>query len=171
MTGPPTSSPLPLGREEAEAVERRILQSRGSITPLYRALLDSPPVADGWERLLTAIRRQTLLEPRLRELIILRIAILNRADYEFQAHVPHARDAGLTDDEIAAVRAAETAAFTGLDRLVLDYADAMTRDIRVPDQVAEAIKAQFDARARVELTATIAAYNMVSRFLVALDVH
>jgi alkylhydroperoxidase family enzyme len=47
----------------------------------------------------------------------------------------------------------------------------MTRDIHVPDDVFAAVRDAFDARGVVELTATIAAYNMVSRFLEALRIH
>ena len=54
---------------------------------------------------------------------------------------------------------------------MLAYADAMTRDVRVPDEVFAAIRPAFDDRRLVELTATIAGYNMVSRFLEALKLH
>jgi alkylhydroperoxidase family enzyme len=57
------------------------------ITPLYRVLLHSLPVRR-WEVFLTAVRQQTALDPTLRELIILRVAVLNRADYEYRRTVP-----------------------------------------------------------------------------------
>jgi alkylhydroperoxidase family enzyme len=50
------------------------------------------------------------------------------------------------------------------------YADAMTRDVHVPDAVFDRLKKNFSSREVVEITSTIAAYNCVSRFLVALDV-
>jgi alkylhydroperoxidase family enzyme len=53
---------------------------------------------------------------------------------------------------------------------VLAYTDAMTLDVRVPDEVFTRLKSQFSEQEVVEITATIAAYNCVSRFLVALDV-
>lgn len=53
---------------------------------------------------------------------------------------------------------------------VLQYVDAMTKDVRVSDDVFEMLKAEFTEKEIVEITATIAAYNCVSRFLVALDV-
>lgn len=53
---------------------------------------------------------------------------------------------------------------------VLAYTDAMTLDIQVPDDVFNRLKQHFDDKEIVEMTATIAAYNCVSRFLVALDV-
>jgi 4-carboxymuconolactone decarboxylase len=171
MAGDRISHAPPGATEAHQAVEDRIIESRGAISPLYRVLLNSPPVALGWEQLLTAIRQKTSLSPRLRELVILRIAVLNRADYEFNAHVSHALSAGLTDGEIGSIRTSDTASFSVIDKLVLEYTDAMTRDIQVSNALFSRVSTHFDAEARVELTATIAAYNMVSRFLVALHVH
>jgi alkylhydroperoxidase family enzyme len=54
---------------------------------------------------------------------------------------------------------------------VLKYADAMTRQVKVPQSLFDEVKAQgFSEQEIVELTATVASYNTVSRFLVALDV-
>ena len=92
-------------------VEARILAERGRISPLYQVLLNSPPIADGWERLLTAVRNRTAIPADLRELMILRVAVLNRASFEFDAHVPHAQRAGVGDDKIAALRQAGIAIF------------------------------------------------------------
>lgn len=164
--------PAPPAETEVDrALEARILEARGKVSPLYRILLNSPEVADGWERLLTAIRQRTSLSPRSRELIILRVAVLNGAEYEFEAHVPHARKAGLSDAEIAALQSSNTALFDEHEQLVLEYTDTMTRSVSVPDALFDRIRAEFDPAGCVELTATIAAYNMVSRFLVALDVR
>ena len=55
-------------------------------------------------------------------------------------------------------------------RAVLRYTDAMTKTVAVPDEVFEELRACFDEKEIVEITATVAAYNCVSRFLVALDV-
>lgn len=54
--------------------------------------------------------------------------------------------------------------------VVLKYTDAMTRTVSVPDGVFQALREEFNEREVVEITATAAAYNCVSRFLVALDV-
>ena len=121
--------------------------------------------------MLTAIRLKTSLAPHLRELVILRIAVINRVDYEFVSHVPHARKAGVSDAKLAAVKSGDLAAFDDAERLVLEYAEVMTRDVHVPDALFARVAAVFDAKGRVELTATVAAYNMVSRFLAALNVH
>jgi 4-carboxymuconolactone decarboxylase len=159
-------------RPELAELERQILKERGRISTLYRVLLNSAPLVQGWEAMFTAIRNRASLPARLRELAILRIAMLNGAPYEFDAHVPHAQKAGVPDDAIAALRTGTVSGVLApLDRLVLELTDAMTRDIEVPDALFERVREHFDAEKLVELVATIAAYNMVSRFLVALRIE
>jgi AhpD family alkylhydroperoxidase len=149
-------------------IEGRIIAERGCVSLLYRALLNSGPVASGWERMLTAIRNRTGIPADLRELVILRIAVLNKAAFEFEAHAPIAAKAGVAPDKIAAIRDAELGAvFSAIERAVLEATDALTRDVSLPDPLFAALEAHFDAKGLVELIATIAAYNMVSRFLVA----
>ena len=55
-------------------------------------------------------------------------------------------------------------------RVAMIYTDWMTRNIQVPQNVFDNLKALFDDKQVVEVTFTAAAYNMVSRTLVALDV-
>jgi len=155
----------------AELAERIKRERGGKVLNLYRMLLHSPPVALGWLNLFTAIRQQTELSGRYRELAILRIAVLNGASYEFKQHVPFALAEGLTQAQLDALAADEApAGLTDADRAVLDYADAMTRQIRVPDKVFTAVRKHFSERELVELTATVGGYNLVSRFLEAIQI-
>jgi AhpD family alkylhydroperoxidase len=161
----------PGSRPELSEIESRILAERGEILLLYRVLLNSAPLASGWEQMLTAVRNRSSLPAPLRELIILRVAVLNRAPFEFDAHLPVARKSGVSEAKIAALHADEPGdAFTPLERSVLALTDAMTRSVQVPDAVFEPLREHFDSRGLVELVATVAAYNMVSRFLEALDI-
>jgi AhpD family alkylhydroperoxidase len=154
-----------------EVAERIRLRRGGRLTPLDGVLLHSPPVADGWNQLLGAVRTQTTLPAPIRELAILRVAELNGAAYEWRAHEPVARATGLTDAQLKALRrGADTTPLTERQRLALAYTDAMTRDIAVPDDLFDALSAFFDDRQIVELTATVGIYNLVSRFLIALRV-
>lgn len=153
-------------------VEARILTERGRISLLYQVLLNSAPIASGWERMLSAVRKQTGVPAPLRELIILRVAVLNGAPFEFEAHAPIALSEGVSEQKIAAVADTVSAGiFTPEERLVLALTDAMTRDIVVPDALMLALKQHYDDERLVELVATVAAYNMVSRFLVALHIE
>lgn len=161
----------PGSRPELKAIEDKILRERGRISPLYQVLLNSAPIAQGWEAMLTAVRNQTSLPPSLRELVILRVAVLNRASFEFEAHIPHALCAGVHQAKIDGTRELELSpVFDEVERLVLKLTDHMTRDIDVPEAVMAEVTQRYSAVEVVELVATVAAYNMVSRLLVALNV-
>ena len=170
----PTRVPpvTPGTRSELAAIEASIAAERGGIPLLYQVLLNSAPIAEGWEKMLTAVRNRSGLPASLREMVILRVAVLNRAPYEFEAHRPVALQCGVPEAKIEALRSPEPGAtFTPLERSVLELADAMTRDVQVGDALFDPLRAHFDARGLVELVATIAAYNMVSRFLEALRIR
>lgn len=159
-------------RPETSELVERIVAGRGSVLHLYQMLLHSPPVAAGWLGFFNAIRQQCALPGALRELVIMRVAILNGAAYEADQHAPIALREGLSQAQLDALAAWEgSPLFDARERAVLAYTDAMTREIQVPDAVFAAVRAEFDERLLVELTATVAAYNMVSRFLEALQVH
>lgn len=164
---------IPGTRPELAEQEQRILAERGRISPLYQVLLNSPPIAHGWEQMLSAVRNRNTLPADVRELIILRVAILNRAPYEFDAHVPHALNAGATQAAIDAMREVPLpadASLTPAQRLAVRLADVMTREIEVSDALHDEVRACFGVRTQLDLVATVAAYNMVSRLLVALQV-
>lgn len=155
---------------EIAPLVQRIERERGKVLNLYSMLLHSPPVAEGWLAFLTAIRQKCSLSGRDRELVIMRIAVINGADYEFRSHVPFALKEGITEQQIEALRTGKLEAFDARERSVLAYCESMTREIHVPDAVFEAVRPHYNERELVELTATIAAYNLVSRFLEALQV-
>ena len=158
-------------QSELAEIEATILKERGRISPLYRVLLNSPEIAQGWESLLTAVRNRSSLPPSLRELIIMRVAVLNRAQYEFDAHRPHAITAGLSEEQIDLILQDKiTAGFSALEILVMELTDVMTRDIQVPDALYDSVKSHFNDREILEVVTTISAYNMVSRLLNALHV-
>lgn len=156
---------------ERRALAQRILRERGSLLHLYAMLLHSGPVAEGWLTYLTAIRHRCALPGALRELVIMRIAHLNGAPYEAEQHAPIALREGLTQAQVDAVAAEpEHGPFDATQRAALRYCDAMTLAVHVPADVFAAVRAVLDDRLLVELTATIGAYNMVSRFLEALGI-
>jgi AhpD family alkylhydroperoxidase len=151
----------------------RIEQERGELLHLYHLLLHSPPVAEGWLAFLTAIRQRTQLDGAIRELVIMRVAVINGASYEAAQHAPIALREGVTQAQLDALgrwRESEDV-FSPLQRAVLAYTDAMTTDVHVPDAVFAGVRELMDERSTLELTATVAAYNLVSRFLEALEIR
>ena len=74
-------------------------------------------------------------------------------------------------DKVAELEPKERGALTEGQWVVLRYADAMTRSVKVEEGLFEEVKGLgLDSKEIVELTTTVASYNMVSRFLVALNV-
>lgn len=161
-----------IGREEVRALAARIAAERGEVLHIYRMLLHSPVVAEGWLALMTAIRQRAALAGDLRELVIMRIAQLNGANYEAEQHRAYALREGVSEAQLDALAAWERSdLFSPIQRAVLAYTDAMTRDVKVPEDIFAQTREHFDERGMIELTATVASYNMVSRFLVALEVE
>jgi alkylhydroperoxidase family enzyme len=70
----------------------------GPLLDLDRALLHSPEVADGWNSFFGSIRERTSLSADIRELAICRIAILNKAQFEWCQHAPLAKEAGVDEN-------------------------------------------------------------------------
>lgn len=157
---------------DVEPLVTRIIEERGSVLHLYQMLLHSPAVAQGWLTFLTAIRQKCSLAADLRELVIMRVAALNGATYEADQHKPFALAAGITETQLRELASWERSdQFTDLQRAVLGVTDEMTRSVQVaPDRIAT-LRSFLPERETVELVATIAAYNMVSRFLEALGIH
>jgi len=153
----------------------------GTLLNLDRMLLHSPPLAAGWNGFLRAVRTELEVSPRLRELAICAVAVLNGADYEFGQHAPEFLKAGGTAAQLDAVRriagpsgdaAARDAVFDAGERAVLELTVAMTRTVAVDAATMESVRAALaDDRQLVEIVGVIATYNMVSRFLVALHVE
>ncbi|GAB7341729.1 hypothetical protein MBLNU457_g0066t1 [Dothideomycetes sp. NU457] len=169
---------------ENQAIYSRIAARRAPrpITKLDLALLHNPSIASGWNELLGAIRTKTSLSAADMELAICRIAILNGAVYEWFAHAPLALKGGVSRTALESVKGLKelgiadvkrTEGEEGLSRkqwVILVLTDQMTKRVSVEDEVMEALKEWFGDSQIVELTATVATYNCVSRFLVALDV-
>lgn len=163
--------------EPADTVAAIRARRGGELLLLDRMLLHSPPLALGWNALLDAVRSRLTLQPRLRELVICAVGVLNGAEYEIDQHAGPFRQAGGTDRQLQALRdwdeaLGDATLFDATERAVLQLAKVMTRDVRVPEQTLAAVRVALGSdRQVVELVGVIATYNMVSRFLVALGVE
>ena len=139
---------------------------------IYRMLANSENGMKGFIRMGNALLNRCELDAGLRELAILRVGRLSRAAYEVFQHERIAREAGVTDEKIAALRDAtiEAPAFTDNERAVLRYTDDVVRNVRASDKTLKAVQAFLTAGALVELTLTIGYYMMVCRFLESMGV-
>jgi alkylhydroperoxidase family enzyme len=149
----------------------------GRLLNLDRTLLLSAPLASAWNEYLGAIRGGLSVDPKLREIAICGVAILNGAEYEFQQHEPEFRRAG--GSALAAQRLREFATavaypeiFNAAERAVIALTTQMTTNIEVDDETWQQFKTALpDSRIQVEIVGIIATYNMVSRFLIACQIE
>jgi alkylhydroperoxidase family enzyme len=162
-----------------DLIDAILARRGGEFINLDRALLWSEPVASGWNVYLKNVRTGLPTSRKLCELGICTVALLTGATYEYHHHAPDFLKAGGTQAELEALnrvvqgdarQAVTDAALSDTERLVVQYAAQMTRDVKVEDALFAALQARFTTTELVELTTAIATYNMVARFLVALQI-
>jgi alkylhydroperoxidase family enzyme len=164
------------GQEVPELVARIRARRGGKLLNLDRMLLNSPPFAHGWNTHLGAVRGELALSLRLRELAICAVAVLNGAHYEFAHHAPELLRSGGTARQVEALKSLKFGpeaadVFDPTELAVLRLTSEMTRNVKVSDATFAEVRAHLsDDREVVELVGVVATYNMVSRFLVALEV-
>jgi|FLYL01.1.fsa_nt_gi alkylhydroperoxidase family enzyme len=153
-----------------ETIERT---SRGlGVLNVFKVMAHSPELMQSWWRMMTVLFTRLELEPRLRELAILRLFQIKKGAYGFAHHVRLGKEAGVTDEQIAQLSKHETsAAFTDLEQLVLQYTDACTELSDEAPELAEAVKAALGERQLVELTFCIANWNLMAHLLLPLDIE
>ncbi|KAJ7718589.1 Alpha/Beta hydrolase protein [Mycena maculata] len=178
----PGRFPAPGASPIADAIRER--RGARGLTPLDGTLLHVPAVAEGWNSLLGAVRTKGSLPGDVRELMILRVAARNHAAFEWIHHEHVGRSHGLNTTQLWAIRDTATlptpAILSPLQAAALAFADHSTSQVRVPTDVTAALQEQLKPLADankldvddllVEAAAVVATYNMVSRFLISLDV-
>lgn len=119
-----------------------------------------------------AILAEQELAAELRELAILQVAKQAKADYEWVQHVPIARAAGVTDEQIALVEQGrqEAPAFDPRARLVLRVAREVVAGPYLSEEVFAALQTHFSPREMVELLLTIGYYLMLGRIMTTLQI-
>lgn len=174
----PYADPNSLTTPEDLSILDRVKARRGpkGLLPLDLALLHAPAVADGWNAFLGAIRTKTSLPANIREIAICRPALINQAWFEWTHHIPLLAESDSFQADPAKIEVVQELNPTGKGALsdqewvVLRVADAMTRNVTVDQSLFDELKALFSEKEVVEIVSTVSCYNLVSRFLVALDV-
>jgi AhpD family alkylhydroperoxidase len=145
---------------------------RPFVLNVMRALAHSPVLLRRVSSLGNAMLNDLRLDPKRRELAVLQLFRVNRCAYGFQQHVTIAKTVGVNDKQIANVGGYRTYPYySDVERLVLEYAEVVTRDLHVPDELFARLRMQFTDQEIVELTMVIAYWGMMSRFLVALEIE
>ncbi|KAF9263417.1 4-carboxymuconolactone decarboxylase [Marasmius fiardii PR-910] len=156
----------------------RSRRTNGTLLDLDGVLLNARLVASGWDSFFSVIRDNNTLPATMRELFVLRIAVLNNASYEWIQHEAVGRSAGLTTEQLRVIRL--TPAFSNEKHVkdvlgeelaaALAFTDWITKNVHVPDDVFNNLRRFLNDQQIVEATATTGGYALVSRFVVALNV-
>lgn len=141
------------------------------LNSLVGQLFHNPPLARDVGQLIRGLAGRNVLGPALRELVVLRTSATVRAGYEWVTHVGAARRAGLTDDQLAALRRrTDGSEFDPLQRAALQAVDATLAAQSIPQAAQEKLLAAVGASGLVELILLCSAYRMIASFVAALDI-
>jgi alkylhydroperoxidase family enzyme len=154
----------------------RLRQRWGGVLNLYRVLGWAPALSKGWAAFAWTMRFELEVPRKLRELLVIRIASLAGARYEYVHHLKMAKEAGVTEGQITHLHAWRSSElFDERERLVLQLADELASvNGATPDTMAR-LQQLFRPRHLVELVVTGAFYcgvaRVVNSFGVELEEH
>ncbi|MGW3355226.1 carboxymuconolactone decarboxylase family protein [Streptomyces bungoensis] len=138
----------------------------GTLAHVFTTLVRHPGLFRHFLPFGSHLLRDGRLPDRSRELLILRTACNTRAGYEWGRHVPLARDAGLTDEEIRRVGAGPDAeGWPPADARLLRAADELHRDATLSSATWSALATDHDEAQLIEITMLVGQYHMVAFFL------
>ena len=162
------NQPADLPQSHRWLLER--LEKRGGLLNIFRAMSHSPEALLRFMRFGNYFLEDGKVDPKLRELAILRAGFLCRAPYEVSQHIAFGRRTGLTAPHTPPTAHPPPALSHTREGPGLTCAPPPTADARVTDAAFDALRAFMDDEQIVELTMVTGFYNMVSRILNTLEV-
>jgi 4-carboxymuconolactone decarboxylase len=144
---------------------------RGAVVGPLKAWLHSPALADRAQKLGAYARYQSALPPHLSELAILVTGWVWRADFEWYSHVDPAREAGISEAVIEAIRTrAEPPFEDDQSRMVYEVARELHETRRLSKATYDAAKVELGDQQLVDLVGILGYYSLISMTLNAFDI-
>jgi 4-carboxymuconolactone decarboxylase len=162
--------PLTTADQQSEPI-REFVARRGELN-LFRLLAHAPAVFVGWAQMLDEMLESPTFTPRMRELIILRVAHLQGTPYELSQHLDLARSAGLTERQIDAVIDAgdhDGVGFSRTERVVLDAVTELCTTRHLREESFAAVHAALGDEAVTELLMIVSCYYGLALVLNAVE--
>ncbi|MBL7500980.1 carboxymuconolactone decarboxylase family protein [Frankia sp. CNm7] len=114
----------------------------------------------------------TTLSERQRELLVLRVATLRKSAYEWAQHIYMARDAGLTDEEIARVSYGPDAPFwSPLEAALLRAVDELVGEGKISDLTWAVLAGELDTQQLLDVIFTVGAYETIAWLMRSFDLE
>ncbi|WP_102417671.1 carboxymuconolactone decarboxylase family protein [Mycobacterium sp. 4858] len=164
--------PLPLEEAKAAADEAAVPNYMAELN-IFQVLLNHPQLARAINDLLATMLWHGALDPRLRELVIMRIGWLTACDYEWTQHWRVASRLGVAPEDLLAVRDWQAHdGFGAVERAVLAATDDVVRYGAVSDASWASCQRELngDTTVLIELVTAIGAWRMVASILRSLAV-
>ena len=131
-----------------------------------------PALTQAYNTFVAHLLFESTLTGRQRELVILRVAGLRGADYEFAQHVSYALDAGLSREEIAALRGSVgSGGWSADEAALLTAVDELVADARLSDETWQLLSAEMTDQQLLDLIFTVGAYDLLAMMLRTFDVQ
>jgi alkylhydroperoxidase family enzyme len=163
---------LPMEEAKAAADQAGVPDYMAELS-IFQVLLNHPTLARALNDLLATMLWHGALDPRLRELVIMRIGWLTACDYEWTQHWRVACGLGVPADDLLGVRDWQAHdGFGSVEQAVLAATDEVVRDGAVSAQTWAACERVLgaDSAALIELVTAIGAWRMIASILHSLDV-
>jgi 4-carboxymuconolactone decarboxylase len=139
---------------------------RGRVLNIFATLANHPKLLKRWNVFGNHVLFKSSLPARDREILILRIGWLWRAEYEWGQHVVIGRRAGLTDEDIDRIRRGPDApGWEPFEAALVRAADELHADAFVSDSTWKALAARYDTRQMMDVVFTVGQYSVVSMAL------
>jgi len=170
----PRIAPLPESAWDEET--RAMLQSGpgepGRVLNIFATLAHHPKLLKRWLVFGNHVLAKSTLPPRERELVILRVGWLCRAEYEWGQHAAIGRASGLSEAEIQRIADGPGApGWSALDRLLLAAVDELHRDAMIGDATWRALAERLSTQQLIDLLFAVGQYTLVSMALNTLGVQ
>ncbi|GAA0251051.1 carboxymuconolactone decarboxylase family protein [Cryptosporangium japonicum] len=151
------------GRRAAGPQAFALVDDQGRLTGPFNAMLLSPPVGAALQSLGEAVRYESGLSDRTRELAILAVAAHWDSTFERESHEAVGRRAGLTEDELAGVRAGTEPGSLSADELgALRVTRTLLAEQRLDDARYAAAVTSLGERGLFELTTIVGYYGLLA---------
>jgi len=155
-----------LSPKQAQILADIVASPRGNLSGPFLAWIHSPGLASPAQELGAFCRYATSLEARLTELAILQTAAWWQSQAEWQLHEPIAREVGLSDAVITALKDGDTPEFKVEDeRLVFHIGQSIYRDRRLQPVLYDQGVSCFGTQGMVELVGVFGYYALVAMTL------
>ncbi len=155
-----------------QAIWDEIETSRGGVARNYAALLNNPQAAGALAGLGGYARYETPLPPRVKALAVLTAAREACGHYVWTVNQTAAKEAGLSDDIIAAIREYRApAGFDADDATVVQFVLELLRQHRISSATFEAMRALAGDAGAVDALIVSGYYHTLAHCLQALEVE